>query len=56
MKRGRFPAKPRWMNANSYDFFKRMKAMEADTVKLDMEKADPRLIRFLSKVFKVEGI
>ena len=56
MKRERFPAKPRWMNAIQYDFYWRMKAMESDTIKLDIENADPRLVRFLAKVFKVEGI
>lgn len=56
MKRERFPAKPRWMKATSYDFFWRMKMMEADTMKLDIEKADPRLVKWLSKSFKVEGI
>ena len=56
MKREQFPAKPRWMKATSYDYFKRAKAMEADTVKLDIERADPRLVRFLSKSFKVEGV
>ena len=55
-KRERFPAKPRWMKATSYDYFKRVKAMEADTIKLDIEKADPRLVKWLSKQFKVEGI
>lgn len=44
------------MKATSYDYFRRMKSMKADTMKLDIENADPRLVRFLSKVFKVEGI
>ena len=44
------------MKATSYDFFWRMKMMEADTMKLDIEKADPRLVKWLSKSFKVEGI
>lgn len=56
MKRERFPAKPRWMKATSYDYFRRMKSMKADTVIMDKAKADPRLVRFLAKVFKVEGI
>lgn len=44
------------MNAIQYDYFRRMKAMESDTIKLDMENADPRLVKWLSKSFKVEGI
>lgn len=56
MKRTRLPAKPRWMNAIQYDFYYRMKAMESDTIKLDIENADPRLVKWLSKSFKVEGI
>lgn len=55
-KRERFPAKPRWMKATSYDYFRRMKSMKADTVIMDKANTDPRLVRFLAKVFKVEGI
>ena len=53
MKRERFPAKPRWMKATSYDYFRRMNSMKADRMVLDKANTDPRLIRFLSKVFKV---
>ena len=56
MKRERFPAKPRWMKATSYDYFRRMKSMKADTVIMDKANTDSRLVRFLAKVFKVEGI
>lgn len=56
MKRERFPAKPQWMKATSYDYFRRMKSMEADTVVMDKANTDPRLVRFLAKVFKVEEI
>ena len=56
MKRERFPAKPRWMKATSYDYFRRMNSMKADTVIMDKANTDPRLVRFLAKVFKVEGI
>lgn len=56
MKRERFPAKPRWMKAIPYDYFRRMKAMEADTVIMDKANTDPRLVRFLAKSFKVEDM
>lgn len=55
-KRERFPSRPAWMKATSYDYFRRMKSMKADTVIMDKAKADPRLVRFLAKMFKVEGI